>query len=60
MSCLVGHNCVDTTTAAPGVTRQRMRAEPALIQRLGRSHQHDAGCDSEAETGSRPDFPQSP
>ena len=41
---------------ASGVTRQRMLAEPALLQRLRRSHQHDPGCDYEPDTGSRADF----
>jgi hypothetical protein len=40
-------------TTALGVTRQRMLAEPALLQRLRRSHQHDPGCDYEPDTGSR-------
>jgi hypothetical protein len=41
---------------AIGVTRQRMLAESALLQRLGRSHQRDPGCDYEPDTGSRADF----
>ena len=45
-----------STAAASGVTRQRMLAEPALLQRLGRSHQHDPGCDYEPNTGGRADF----
>lgn len=39
-----------------GVTQQRRRAEPALLQRFGRSHQHDPGCEYEPDTGSCADF----
>ena len=41
---------------AIGVSRQRMLAEPALLQRLGRSHQHDPGCDYYPDAGSGADF----
>jgi hypothetical protein len=51
-----GHDGVETRTAPSGVTRQRMLARPALLQRLGRSHQHDPGCEYEPDTGGRADF----